>query len=162
MDLLTWQERMMLFREGPEGPELLWLWLIERGLLFCLHSWDAVFRMANRRCREVLVPVGGGMDPHRVYAHYATPHVARHSFALFILIMLDHVMDRRYGLRTPNEMIFRVRSRSPSGGRRRDICSWSRCWPGLPRRWMVRCRRWMTCSRRWLGRRAVFRTSRGR
>ncbi|MFE4661024.1 hypothetical protein ACFRFJ_30560 [Streptomyces hydrogenans] len=60
MDLLTWQERMMLFREGPEGPELLWLWLIERGLLFCLHSWDAVFRMANRRCREVLVPVGAG------------------------------------------------------------------------------------------------------
>ncbi|GHB78661.1 hypothetical protein GCM10010377_80910 [Streptomyces viridiviolaceus] len=51
LDLLTWQERVALFVEGPEGPEPLWLWLSERGLPFCPHSWNGVFRTANRRCR---------------------------------------------------------------------------------------------------------------
>lgn len=33
---------------------------------------------------------------------FCTPHMARHSFALVMLVVLNHVMDRRMGL-TPEE-----------------------------------------------------------
>lgn len=108
LDLLTWQERVALFVEGPEGPEPLWLWLSERGLPFCPHSWNGVFRTANRRCREVLTPPDRTRDPHRVYAPYATPHAGRHSFALFMLVVLNHVMDQRYGLSPEERRDFRL------------------------------------------------------
>lgn len=107
LDLLTWQERATLFVEGPQGPEPLWLWLSERGLPFYPHSWNGVFRTANQRCRQVLTPPGRP-DPHRVYAPYATPHAGRHSFALFMLVVLNHVMDRRYGLSPEERRDFRL------------------------------------------------------
>jgi len=106
---LTWQERMLLFTEGPHGPEPLWLWLNEQGLPFQPHLWEGVFREANRRCERVLTPPErAGRDPHRVYAPYATVHSARHSFALFMLVVLNEVMDRRYGLTAAERRDFRL------------------------------------------------------
>ncbi|MFE7112493.1 site-specific integrase [Streptomyces sp. NPDC057575] len=103
LNLLTWQERMLLFEEGPHGPEPLWLWLNERGLPFQPSSWESVFRTANERCERILTPPEHlRKDPHQIFAPYATPHSARHSFALFMLVVLNHLMDQRYGL-TPEE-----------------------------------------------------------
>ncbi|MET8629607.1 hypothetical protein ABZW30_38760 [Kitasatospora sp. NPDC004669] len=99
LDSLTWRERMLLFTEGPDGPEPLWLWLNEAGLPLQPHSWEAVFRTANERCRAALEPPARlRADPHRVYAPYATVHGARHSMALFMLVVLNSLLDRRFGL----------------------------------------------------------------
>ncbi|WP_141310723.1 hypothetical protein [Streptomyces spinoverrucosus] len=98
MNLLSVHERMLMFTEGPQGPEPLWLWLNEQGMPFRPHSWDGVFRTANERCAKVLTPPRYlGMDPHQVFAPYATPHSARHSFALYMLVVLNYLMDRRSG-----------------------------------------------------------------
>lgn len=103
LNRLSVEERMLLFAEGPRGPEPLWLWLNEQGLPFHPHSWEGVFRTANQRCERVLTPPSRmGLDPHKVYAPYATVHSARHSFALYMLVVLDALMDERYGL-TPEE-----------------------------------------------------------
>ncbi|MFE3556287.1 tyrosine-type recombinase/integrase [Streptomyces sp. NPDC059193] len=100
---LTWDERRYLFMEGPEGPEPAWLWLNEQGMPFQLSSWETVFRRANQRCERVLrPPVSQMRDVHQRFAPYATPHSCRHSFALYMLVVLNHVLDRRYGL-TPQE-----------------------------------------------------------
>lgn len=97
------EERMLLFTEGRNGLEPLWLWLNEQGLPFQPHSWEAVFRHANKRCERVLTPPEHlRLDPHKVYAPYATPHSARHSFALYMLVVLNHLMDQKWGL-TPEE-----------------------------------------------------------
>jgi integrase len=96
---LTVRERMLLFTEGPRGLEPLWLWLNEQGMPFGVHSWEGVFRAANERCERVLTPPGRiGLDPHQVFAPYATPHAARHSFALYMLVVLNELMDQKYGL----------------------------------------------------------------
>lgn len=93
------RERMTLFTEGPHGQEPLWLWLNEQGMPFRPRSWDGVFRTANQRCTKVLTPPRYlGMDPYQVFAPYATPHSARHSFALYMLVVLNYLMDRRFGL----------------------------------------------------------------
>ncbi|MFJ4184138.1 integrase [Kitasatospora sp. NPDC089509] len=103
LNRLSARERMLLFTEGPGGPEPLWLWLNEQGLPFAVDSWDGVFRTANQRCARVLAPQGRRkLDPHKAYAPYATVHSARHSFALYMLVVLNHLMDRRFGL-TPQE-----------------------------------------------------------
>jgi site-specific recombinase XerD len=91
----TVEERMRFFVPGPVGLEPLWLWLTEAGLPFRPASWENVFRAANDRCAAVLGPVMN--EPP-----FATPHSARHSFALYMLVVLHHVMDRRMGL-TPEE-----------------------------------------------------------
>jgi site-specific recombinase XerD len=91
----TVEERMTLFTQGRSGPEPLWLWLTEAGLPFRPPSWENVFRGANKRCDDVL---GGVMNE----PPFATPHSARHSFALYMLVVLHHVMDLRLGL-TPEE-----------------------------------------------------------
>ncbi len=67
-----------------------------------------MFATANRRCRAELTPSESVADPHRVYAPYATPHSARHSFALFMLVVLNHVMDHRYGLTPAERQDFRL------------------------------------------------------
>jgi site-specific recombinase XerD len=109
LDDLTWQERTLLYTEGPDGPEPLWLWLSEDGLPFTPHSWDGVFREANERCARVLIPrQRGGADVHRQVAPYATPHSARHSFALYMLVVLEEVMDRRYGLSPAERRDYRL------------------------------------------------------
>jgi len=105
---LTVRERMLLFTSGPKGLEPLWLWLNERGMPFGVHSWEGVFRAANERCERVLTPPGRiGFDPHQVFAPYATPHSARHSFALYMLVVLNVLMDQRYGLTAEERRDFR-------------------------------------------------------
>lgn len=109
LDELTWQERMLLFTEGPEGPEPLWLWLNEQGMPFGPHSWDGVFREANARCARLLIPPElKGFDPYHEFAPYASPHSARHSFALYMLVVLEAVMDWRYGLSTEERREYRM------------------------------------------------------
>ncbi|WP_415853484.1 tyrosine-type recombinase/integrase [Sinomonas sp. G460-2] len=95
------QERAMLFTEGPEGPEPLWLWLSESGLPFRPASWEGVFRSATARCAKVLAGSGGD-------APFCTPHMCRHSFALFMLVALHHVMDVRLGLNPQERRDFRL------------------------------------------------------
>jgi site-specific recombinase XerD len=105
---LTAEERMLLFTEGPHGLEPLWLWLNERGMPFAVHSWEGVFTAANERCERVLTPPGRvGLDPHQVFAPYATPHSARHSFALYMLVVLNILMDQKYGLTEEERRDFR-------------------------------------------------------
>ena len=105
---LTVEERMLLFTEGPHGLEPLWLWLNEQGIPFGVHSWEGVFRAANERCERVLTPADRiGLDPHQVFAPYATPHSARHSFALYMLVVLNMLMDQRYGLTKEERRDFR-------------------------------------------------------
>ncbi len=105
---VTVQERMLLFTEGQHGLEPLWLWLNERGLPFGVDSWDGVFRTANERCERVLTPPSRiGLDPHRVHALYATPHSARHSFALYMLVVLNVLMDQKYGFTEEERRAFR-------------------------------------------------------
>lgn len=105
---LTVAERMTLLIEGNHGLEPLWLWLNEQGLPFQVHSWEGVFTAANRRCAEILTPpMRLGFDPHRVYAPYATPHSTRHSFALYMLVVLNTLMDQKYGLTPEDRRDFR-------------------------------------------------------
>ncbi|MEU5239714.1 integrase [Streptomyces lydicus] len=91
----TVEDRMTFYTEGPAGPEPLWLWLNEQGLPFQPMSWEAVFYNASQRCEDVLGPVMA--EPP-----FCTPHMCRHSFALYMLVVLHHVMDVRMGL-TPEE-----------------------------------------------------------
>lgn len=80
--------RARLLVRTSEGLEPAWLWLGEDGMPFQAHSWEAVFSAGSARCRRVL---GGG-------APFCTPHMARHSFALSMLVALQHVLDTRFGL----------------------------------------------------------------
>jgi integrase len=108
LNSLTVSERMTLFTEGERGLEPLWLWLNERGLPFQVHSWDGVFATANRRCEAVLTPPQRlRFDPHKVYAPYATPHSTRHSFALYMLVVLNTLMDQKFGLTPEDRRDFR-------------------------------------------------------
>lgn len=84
-------ERLLLFTEGDGGLEPLWLWLAEDGTPFRPHSWEAVYRAASVRCQALLE--GQVKEPP-----YFTPHMARHSFALYMLVALLHAADRRFGL----------------------------------------------------------------
>ncbi|WP_449475261.1 site-specific integrase [Streptomyces abikoensis] len=107
---LTVERRMTLYTEGPDGPEPLWLWLNEQGLPFAPSSWEGVFRTANKRCRDVLEPQPGtpGFDPYRSTAPQATPHSARHSFALRMLVILHYLMDQRLGLTAEERRDYRL------------------------------------------------------
>ena len=42
-----------------------------------------------------------------MFAPYATPHSARHSFALYMLVVLNVLMDQRYGLTAEERRDFR-------------------------------------------------------
>ncbi|WP_424752583.1 site-specific integrase [Mycobacterium sp.] len=108
LNSLTVEERMALFIEGEHGLEPLWLWLNEQGLPFRVHSWDGVFATANRRCEQLLTPPQLlRFDPHKVYAPYATPHSTRHSFALYMLVVLNTLMDQKFGLTPQDRRDFR-------------------------------------------------------
>ncbi|TKA12264.1 integrase [Actinacidiphila oryziradicis] len=96
----TVDERMTYFTEGPAGPEPLWLWLNESGLPFRPASWENVFRAASERCATVLAEVMA--EPP-----FATAHMARHSFALAMLVVLNHLMDQRMGLTPEDRRDFR-------------------------------------------------------
>jgi hypothetical protein len=106
---MTVEERAVLLTEGPHGLEPLWLWLNERGLPFAVDSWENVFRESNNRCERVLTPPRrAGLDPHQVHAPYATLHSARHSFALYMLVVLNQLMDERYGLSEEERREYRM------------------------------------------------------
>ena len=67
-----------------------------------------MFRAANERCERVLTPPGRiGLDPHQVFAPYATPHSARHSFALYMLVVLNVLTDQKYGITAEERRSFR-------------------------------------------------------
>jgi integrase len=89
-------QRMTLFIDGGHGPEPLWLWLNEQGLPFQVHSWDGVFTTAARASSHHLSD--SDLTPTRFKAPYATPHSTRHSFPLYMLVVLNTLMDQKYGL----------------------------------------------------------------
>lgn len=102
---LDWMDRQSLFLEGAEGPEPAYLWLTEQGLPMAPDRWNGVFRTANLRCEETLLTE----DERKITrdfrfaevlgkSPYATPHSARHSAALYLLIVLNQLMETRYGL----------------------------------------------------------------
>jgi len=106
---LDWRERQWLFTEGPNGPEPLWLWLTEEGMPMLPDRWNTVFRLANLRCEEALLtPKELATKRHMRTAEargrvpWATPHATRHSFALYMLIVLNDLVDRKFGL-TPEQ-----------------------------------------------------------
>ncbi|MFD0076034.1 integrase [Streptomyces sp. NPDC127166] len=105
LSLLDMHERQWLFVEGPEGPEPAWLWLTEQGLPMLPDRWNGVFRLANLRCEEVLLTEKERkidrefrLAEVRDKTPYATPHSGRHSFALYMLILLNELFESRYGL----------------------------------------------------------------
>ncbi|MGW1277264.1 integrase [Streptomyces tsukubensis] len=105
LSLLGMRERQWLFVEGPEGPEPAWLWLTEQGLPMLPDRWNGVFRLANLRCEEVLLTEEERkidrefrLAEVRSKTPYATPHSGRHSFALYMLILLNELFESRYGL----------------------------------------------------------------
>ena len=102
---LTVQERRQLFLKGPDGPEPAWLWLSEQGLPLLPDRWNQVFSAANQRCEQVLLTPGEREVGRQLRAAeargkvpYATPHSTRHSMALYMLIVLNRLMEARYGL----------------------------------------------------------------
>ncbi|MET9507680.1 site-specific integrase [Streptomyces flavidovirens] len=110
---LGWRERQWLFLEGPHGPEPAWLWLTEQGLPMAPDRWNAVFRSANLRCEEVLLAEEERKIERRFRladvrgrSPYATPHAARHSYALYMLIVLNQLMETRFGLTTAERRDF--------------------------------------------------------
>lgn len=80
LDWLGAGERMRLFTETDDGPEPMWLWLSESGLPMDYRSWEACFGRANERCARLDVPIR------------CHPHMLRHSFALRMLVTLQHVV----------------------------------------------------------------------
>lgn len=94
-------ERSLLFTEGPTGLEPAWLWLAENGMPFAPHSWENVFRAASDRCERVLT----GVVEH---PPFCTPHMARHSMALHMLVALHHAMDLRFGLTVEERRDYRM------------------------------------------------------
>ncbi|MCX5338493.1 site-specific integrase [Streptomyces atratus] len=105
LSLLGWRERRWLFLEGQDGPEPAWLWLTEQGLPMEPDRWNGVFRSANLRCEGVLLTEEERKVDRRFRlanargkSPYATPHAARHSMALYMLILLNELFESRYGL----------------------------------------------------------------
>ncbi|WP_411150157.1 hypothetical protein [Streptomyces sp. A30] len=105
LSLMDWRERQWLFVEGAHGPEPAWLWLTEQGMPMLPDRWNTVFWQANQRCEEALLTPEEREIPRplrsaavRGKAPYASPHAARHSMALYMLIVLNELMDKKYGL----------------------------------------------------------------
>ncbi|MFB7532064.1 hypothetical protein ACFC0C_28315 [Streptomyces sp. NPDC056178] len=79
--------------------------MTEQGLPMAPDRWNGVFRGANLRCEEVLL-TGEERKIERRFrlaevrgkTPYATPHSARHSMALYTLILLNELFESRYGL----------------------------------------------------------------
>jgi site-specific recombinase XerD len=94
-------ERMRLFTETEYGLEPLWLWLTEAGMPMAYPSWEKVFDAANARVAAVFA-AAARQDGRRRTAIACSPHMMRHSFALYMLVALHHALDRRFGL-TPEE-----------------------------------------------------------
>jgi site-specific recombinase XerD len=117
---LGWRERRWLFVDGPDGLEPAWLWLTEHGTPMLPEQWNGVFRQANLRCEQVLLnpaerEVGRRLRTAeaRGKTPYATPHACRHSFALYMLIVLNQLMEVRFGLTAADRRDFAQRFGDP-------------------------------------------------
>lgn len=92
--------RLMRYRDesGNRGPEPLWLWLSEDGLPMRPATWQKVFKDASARfkkeCERLKVPA-------RDIIHLS-PHSLRYSYALYVLVILHQLIDRKYGY-SPHE-----------------------------------------------------------
>ncbi len=85
------EERLRLYTDGADGPEPLALWLTDAGLPMKHPSWQAVFRLANKRVEAEGLRTDVG-------ALVCRPHMLRHSFALRMLVTMQHLFDRRLNL----------------------------------------------------------------
>jgi len=79
-------ERRCLFRQTPRGLEPLALWLNEDGLPRHHHAWENTFTTGNRRIKRLGIEGFEG-----------TPHMLRHSFALFWFSVGKLAYERRFG-----------------------------------------------------------------
>lgn len=78
LDGLDPEERLLLFRQTPQGLEPLAVWLGVNGLPMLAHSWEKRFTEANKRVAAAWARAGGrGTVPL-----FCRPHMCRHSFAL--------------------------------------------------------------------------------
>lgn len=103
VDRIDVEERMRLFSTTERGLEPMWLWLSERGTPFQPHSWEDVFSSGTLRCQRAL----GDEAP------FCTPHMLRHSFALVMLVALQHAYDERFGLTPEQRRDFAILYRDP-------------------------------------------------
>lgn len=91
------RERQLLFCDSPDGGiEPMSLWVTDAGMPMDYHCWGTVFNQANRRCAAL------GKKTH------VTPHALRHSFALHMLIALQHAFDQRMGLTETERRHYRL------------------------------------------------------
>ncbi|MGP4104047.1 hypothetical protein [Nonomuraea sp. KM90] len=103
LDVLTHDERQLLFRRTPAGLEPLWVWLSINGLPKKPYSWEDTFAAANERVARAWAQthqvVGGREAEHgwevRPCPLWATPHMLRHSFALRWFSLLSLVEEQR-------------------------------------------------------------------
>jgi len=100
LDALGPDERRLLFRRTPDGPEPLALWLSVSGLPKKAHSWQDTIADGNARFRRAWSAAGGTGDPPLFFR----AHMARHSFALKWYSVLSVVWDQRVGGFTGEEL----------------------------------------------------------
>ncbi|MFJ4429146.1 site-specific integrase [Streptomyces bobili] len=171
---MDWRERQWLFLEGPDGPEPACLWLTEQGLPMAPDRWNGVFRMANLRCEKILLNEQE-QNIQRQFrlaevqgkTPYVIPHSGRHSFALYMLILLNELFEKRYGLTQKDRRDFALLFGDPwwmvkvllghadvETTKRHYLapsltCSWSGSWPWPTPQMtgMSRSRIWTTSSR---------------
>ncbi|MGW1976617.1 integrase [Streptomyces sp. NPDC001889] len=104
LDVLSPDERRLLFRRTPGGLEPLAVWLSVNGLPKKAHGWEDTFADANQRVARAWVRRA---DPDRRLPEeererlrrgcplWATAHMCRHSFALKWFSILSLVEERR-------------------------------------------------------------------
>jgi integrase len=87
--------RLMRYRASGVhvGPEPLWLWLAEDGLPMEPAGWGTIFLRASQRFERECDRLG---RPKRDVI-LLSPHSLRFSYALYVLVVLHQVLDRKYG-----------------------------------------------------------------
>jgi integrase len=99
VDVFGPDERRLLLRETPQGPEPLWLWLGPDGMPKRAHGWQDTFQRANARVAAVWERSSpDGLDARERAAQcplWARPHMLRHSFALKWYSILTLVWEHR-------------------------------------------------------------------
>ncbi|WBM80174.1 tyrosine-type recombinase/integrase [Cryobacterium breve] len=98
LDRISPRVRASLYVPTDRGLEPCALWLSEDGRPMKSHSWENIFMAATARCRLLL----GDSAP------FATPHMLRHTFALYMLVALMSSMDSRFGLSPSDRRDFQL------------------------------------------------------
>ena len=93
-------QRVRLMRDGPRGPEPLWLFLNEMGRPFRPKLWCDPFEQASARVSDQGRRVGAWGDGGGLRV---TPHSLRFSFALMYLLALHQSIDELDGVTHPGE-----------------------------------------------------------